>query len=127
MSLEPSRRVLRPGKAAALVSFSLALALSAAGCQSAVNQQNADGKPTRGGTLRIVQAADVQPATLMAQNNPNFSLTRVVFNSLVDYNHKTLEPEPELAAAWERSTDGKTLTFTLRKGVTFHDGRAFGP
>jgi peptide/nickel transport system substrate-binding protein len=126
MSSKPSRRVLRPGKAASLVSFSLALALSAAGCQSAVNQQHdGDGKPSRGGTLRIVQAADVQPATLMAQNNPNFSLTRVVFNSLIDYNHKTLEPEPELATAWQRSADGKSLTFTLRKGVTFHDGRAF--
>jgi peptide/nickel transport system substrate-binding protein len=125
MFLKPSRRALGPGKAAVLVSFSAVLALSATGCKAAVDQQNADGKPTRGGTLRIVQAADVQPATLMAQNNPNFSLTRVVFNSLIDYNHKTLEPEPELATAWQRSADGKTLTFTLRKGVTFHDGRAF--
>jgi peptide/nickel transport system substrate-binding protein len=108
------------------VSIGLALALTATGCKSAVDQQDAgDGKPTRGGTLRIVQGADVQPATLMSQNNPNFSLDRLVFNFLVDYNHKTLEPEPELATAWQQSDGGKTLTFTLRKGVTFHDGRAF--
>ena len=116
----------RTGKAA-LVSCGLALALAVTGCESAVDQQPGagDGTPTRGGTLRIVQGADVQPATLMSQNNPNFSLNRVVFNSLVRYNHKTLEPEPELATAWQRSADGKTLTFTLRTGVTFHDGRAF--
>src|SRR5687768_8743131 len=96
MSFKPTRG-LRAGKAAALVSLGLALALAVTGCQSAVNQQDAaDGKPKRGGTLRIVQGADVQPATLMAQNNPNFSLTRTVFNSLVDYNHKTLKPEPQL-------------------------------
>ena len=126
MPFTSPRRSPGAAKAAALVSFSLTLALAVTGCESAVNQQDAaDGKPKRGGTLRIVQGADVQPATLMAQNNPNFSLTGTVFNSLIDYNHKTLEPEPELATAWERSADGTTLTFTLRKDVKFHDGRAF--
>jgi peptide/nickel transport system substrate-binding protein len=109
----------------AFVSFALAVTLSAAGCESAVNQADDADTPKRGGILRIVQGADVQPATLMSQNNPNFSLTRTVFNSLIRYNHQTLEPEPELATAWERSADGKTLTFTMRKGVTFHDGRPF--
>src|SRR4029450_10067984 len=89
----------------AFVSFALAVTLSAAGCESAVNQADDADTPKRGGTLRIVQGADVQPATLMSQNNPNFSLTRTVFNSLVRYNHQTLEPEPELATAWERSAD----------------------
>jgi peptide/nickel transport system substrate-binding protein len=117
---------LSPARAAVVVSLGLALVLTATGCKSAVDQQDAgDGQPKRGGTLRIVQGADVQPATLMSQNNPNFSLDRLVFNFLVDYNHKTLEPEPQLATAWQKSADGKTLTFTLRKGVTFHDGRAF--
>jgi peptide/nickel transport system substrate-binding protein len=124
MFFKPPRRLPGAAKAAALVSFSLALALAITGCESAVNQQDAgDGEPKRGGTLRIVQGADVQPATLMAQNNPNFSLTGTVFNSLIGYNHKTLEPEPQLATAWERSADGKTLTFTLRNDVKFHDGR----
>src|SRR4051812_40695146 len=117
---------LSPARAAVVVSFGLALALTPPRGKSAVDQQDAgDGQPKRGGTLRIVQGADVQPATLMSQNNPNFSLDRLVFNFLVDYNHKTLEPEPELATAWQKSADGKTLTFTLRKGVTFHDGRSF--
>ncbi|MBL7260129.1 ABC transporter substrate-binding protein [Paractinoplanes lichenicola] len=115
---------LKP-RATAVAAAAAALML-AAGCTSAVNQQgDTGGTPSRGGTLRIVQGADVQPATLMSQNNPNFSLTRTVFNSLIQYDHKTLEPQPELATAWETSADGKTLTFTLREGVKFHDGRAF--
>lgn len=33
--------------------------------------------------------------------------------------------EPELATAWEANADATAWTFTLREGVTFHDGSTF--
>ena len=33
--------------------------------------------------------------------------------------------EPELATAWEANADATVWTFTLREGVTFHDGSTF--
>lgn len=34
-------------------------------------------------------------------------------------------PAPELATAWEANADATVWTFTLREGVTFHDGSTF--
>jgi len=45
----------------------------------------------------------------------------LIFDCLVElgYNYERV---PGLATAWDMSEDGKTWTFTLREGVTFHDG-----
>jgi peptide/nickel transport system substrate-binding protein len=48
----------------------------------------------------------------------------LMFNSLVKKDEK-FDYVPELASNIQRSEDGLTFTFTLRDGVTFHDGRAF--
>ena len=48
----------------------------------------------------------------------------LMFNSLVKKDEK-FDYVPELASKIERSEDGLSFTFTLRDGVTFHDGRAF--
>lgn len=46
-----------------------------------------------------------------------------IYNQLVDFNEK-FEPVPSLATAWKQ-VDPVTWRFTLRKGVTFHNGEAF--
>src|SRR5947209_3150872 len=48
----------------------------------------------------------------------------LMFNSLVKKDEK-FDYVPELAANIQRSEDGLTFTFTLRDGVSFHDGRPF--
>jgi ABC-type transport system substrate-binding protein len=45
-----------------------------------------------------------------------------IFSGLVTLNSK-LEVVPDLAEKWEISPDGKTYTFTLRKGAKFHNGK----
>ena len=94
-----SRRpdVRRPARRRAVLATAVlscgVLALS--GCKSAVDESGeGSDKPVRGGTLTIVQSADIAPSTFLSQNNPNFSIIRTVFNTLTAYDHKTLEPQP---------------------------------
>lgn len=98
------------------------------GCTAAVSMdKKGSAKAVKGGTLRLVQTADIAPATLLSQNNPNFSICRTVFNTLTEYDHKTLQPKPSLATKWEIADGGKTYVLTLRDDVKYHTGRAFGP
>lgn len=48
----------------------------------------------------------------------------LMFNSLVKKDEK-FDYVPELASNIQRSEDGLSFLFTLRDGVTFHDGRPF--
>ncbi len=85
--------------------------------------------PKRGG--RLVIAHD--------QHGPNDTLDPQLYTSTIDYTRgrmfygslvrlgPDLVPQPELAEAFEVSSDGKVWTFDLKKGVTFHDGSSMGP
>jgi peptide/nickel transport system substrate-binding protein len=129
MSLSLLRSSSRPARRLALLTTALVTtgALVLSGCESAVDQEDGGdaGEPVRGGTLSIVQSADIAPSTFLSQNNPNFSVIRTVFNTLTTYDHKSLEPQPELATSWELSDDGLSITMKLREGVKFHTGREF--
>jgi len=48
----------------------------------------------------------------------------LVFETLMGVDEQG-NPVPKLAESWEISTDGKTYTFHLRKGVKFHEGTPF--
>ena len=45
-----------------------------------------------------------------------------LYEGLTRYKNGTAEIEPALAESWTISEDGLTYVFTLRSGVTFHDG-----
>jgi len=61
---------------------------------------------------------------LLAVSQADRDLASLVFSGLTrldDYG----QPVPDLAESWEVSEDGLTYTFTLRQGVTWHDGEPF--
>jgi peptide/nickel transport system substrate-binding protein len=73
-----------------------------------------------GGTLSYGEYG--RPATLdpiTSNEMIALRLTELIFNGLVGINEKQ-EIVPELAEKWERSADGRTYTFYLRKDVTWH-------
>jgi len=82
--------------------------------------------PKKGGSLVVCQPAE--PPGLDPTANTAAAIDRVVFSNIYEGLVKvkrTGEFVPGLATAWTVSPDGKVYTFTLRKGVTFHNGEAF--
>ncbi|PWE35020.1 peptide ABC transporter substrate-binding protein [Pelagicola sp. LXJ1103] len=102
--------------AAAIAAVSLALASPLAVQAS---------EPQSGGTLNVV--IQPEPPGLMIgliQNGPTQMVAGDIYESLLRYDHD-LTPSGQLAESWEISEDGKSYTFKLREGVTFHDGEPF--
>jgi ABC-type transport system substrate-binding protein len=60
-----------------------------------------------------------------ARNPQNIWPIQQLFNGLVQLDD-SLNIQPEIADAWEISTDGKTYTFSLREDVYFHNSIVFG-
>jgi peptide/nickel transport system substrate-binding protein len=78
------------------------------------------GNKPDGGSLSYGEYG--RPATLdPVTSNEMISLriTELIFNGLVGINEKQ-EIVPELAERWDRSADGRTYTFFLRKDITWH-------
>jgi nickel transport system substrate-binding protein len=81
----------------------------------------ADGEPV---TLRIALGIDAGGEQDPHTFTGNFTLLDMIFEPLVNYGEGGAI-EPGLAESWEVSGDGRTVTFHLRDGVTFHDGTPF--
>ena len=84
-----------------------------------------------GGILRITHRDS--PASMSIHEEGTISTVMPmmgVFNNLVVFDPKERQNNldklaPDLATSWKWSDDGKTLTFALRKGVAWHDGKPF--
>ena len=81
--------------------------------------------PRRGGVLTVHFATEQRIL------NPSLQASTGVYivggkiqEALVDLDANG-QPTPVLAESWESSADGKSITFKLRAGVTWHDGRPF--
>lgn len=100
------------------------LAGSLAGMATVAHAQT----PRRGGRIRVAAATAAATDTLdpAKQSNQNdYVRCNMVYNGLTSLDG-SLTPQPALAESFT-TTDAKTWVFTLRKGVTFHDGKALAP
>jgi len=100
------------------------LAGSLAGTAMSVYAQT----PRRGGRIRVAAATAAATDTLdpaKQSNQSDYVRCNMVYNGLFALD-STLTPQPALAESFH-TTDARTWVFTLRKGVTFHDGKALSP
>ena len=85
-----------------------------------------EAPPEPEGTLIV--ALPLDPNSINPPNGADRMAGNVfnqIFNSLIVVDNETGEILPGLATAWEISDDGLEYSFTLREGVTFHDGTPF--
>ncbi len=112
-----------------LVRLAVAAVLTLSACQAAPAPGVATPTPPAagsidvGGSLRVALTAD--GATLDPWNATDANallVTRQIFETLVDYEPGGFKIVPKLAERWSVSSDGRSWTFVLRRGVKFHDG-----
>ncbi len=77
----------------------------------------------QGGTLvMIVQPEPPTLASYLSTSGPIGMVAAKIYDGLLEYDTE-LQPQPSLAESWTIAPDGKTISFKLRKGVMFHDGK----
>src|SRR5947209_10901675 len=102
-----------------------AVALVALAVATSANAQK------KGSVLRIFQydspaSMSIHEEALNSAQNPMMA----VFNNLVLFNQNEVQNRldaivPELATKWTWNSDMTALTFQLRRGVSWHDGKPF--
>jgi peptide/nickel transport system substrate-binding protein len=118
------------------VPLSLSLLLSACGGASkskdAANTSGAAGTSAAAPAsttlhLSFLQDPGQPPDPDIYYAGQGLLLTQNLYEGLLSYKLGSAKAElaPGLATTWKASADFKTYTFTLRTGVTFHDGTPF--
>jgi peptide/nickel transport system substrate-binding protein len=105
-----------------------ALMLPAGGLYAAQSTMPASATPKQGGRLVAVAQALSTSDTLdpaRASYSSDYMRQAMFYSGLTQFDGK-LNAQPALAETIT-SDDGKTWNVTLRKGVTFHDGKALSP
>ncbi len=89
------------------------------------------GEPKHGGILRFYHRET--PPSLSIHEEATFSVNApamAIYNNLIEYDqHKPQNSMdtivPDLATSWSWDKSNTALTFKLRQGVTWHDGKPF--
>jgi peptide/nickel transport system substrate-binding protein len=87
----------------------------------------AQDQPKQGGRLTV--ASDSEPRNLnpaIVASNGVFFVSSKIIEPLAEASYEGEDGlEGRLATSWQGSEDGLTVTFKLRDGVKWHDGRPF--
>jgi peptide/nickel transport system substrate-binding protein len=109
----------------ALTAAALSLAIILSGCGSSTGNNTA-GTTSNGKTLVYARGGDsvsLDPAN--ATDGESFSVTRQIYETLIDDKPGTFDLTPRLATDWSHNADSTVWTFNLHQGITFQDGTPF--
>jgi peptide/nickel transport system substrate-binding protein len=114
-----------PGKLVGLCGLIVVVALGSWASISAASSSRTKPLAKDTSTFVVANTSSVQKLDPdVVTNFLDFQALGLVYDTLVQFN-STLQVVPDLATSWKFSGGGKTLTFQLRKGVTFDDGTTF--
>jgi peptide/nickel transport system substrate-binding protein len=112
----------KPAAAATTAPAPAAAAKPADAAKPAAPAASTSGGGASGGQISVHWTKPVTFSTLYSTAGSEQGVERLMFGALVRVNDK-LEAIPDLAEKVDVSPDAKTYTFTLKKGITFTDGK----
>ncbi|MBW3662131.1 MAG: ABC transporter substrate-binding protein [Actinobacteria bacterium] len=98
------------------------------GTDTGTGTETAEPTETAAGDGTLVFGTSADPVVLdgaLVSDGETLRAIDQMFEGLVGLEPGGTEIRPLLATEWEASEDGLAWTFTLREGVTFHDGTEF--
>ncbi len=122
-SAEDAYRAFSPLGRGLFLFFAILMVGSSIGLLAIVNTSLRVSVPGYGGSFSegiVGSPRFINP--VLAVSDADHDLSRLVFSGLLKDTPQGAYV-PDLASAYSLSEDGKVYTFTLREGITFHDGK----
>jgi oligopeptide transport system substrate-binding protein len=112
-------------KTARILTLAISAALLFAACGPPVQKSDYFGKvePPPGQTLRYITGSE--PESLdpqMSSGQPEARIDVALYEGLVEYHPKTMEPIPGVAESWKSNSNASEFVFFLRKNARFSNG-----
>ena len=105
--------------------FLASIALTAISCSVASNKEPFFGKtvPPQQNIFRYVTGDEPESLDpVISTGQPEARIYMALYDGLVEYHPKTMEPEPALAERWESNKDSSELKFFLRRNGRWSNG-----
>lgn len=113
----------------ALGFLSLAMSAAFAGCATSAESSGSNrffGKTTapNGNVLRYISGSEIETLDpQVSSGQPEARVYMALFEGLVEYDPKTMQPIPAIAERWETSQNVDEFIFHLRKNARWSDGK----